>query len=241
MTETRMLPRPDVGFDFEDDQALGRAQKTASAMPSVSEVGVDESRTAAGRLAGMLESDSPLMRRARTQGLQVGNQRGLLNSSMAVGAAQGAMIDRAEPYALSDSANLTADARQNAAAQNERSLLQASMLGDSYLSNQDFQQRYGMASQLVQEEGDQAMRQSYGSSVANAWGVMGTSINRIVSQAMNDINDIQNNPNIDASDKTEMIKQIQSARDVDVAFQSDLFEQFPQVLDDTGVFPPLEP
>ena len=85
------------------------------------------------------------------------------------------------------------------------------------------------------------MCQSYGSSVANAWGVMGTSINRIVSQAMNDINDIQNNPNIDASDKTEMIKQIQSARDVDVAFQSDLFEQFPQVLDDTGVFPPLEP
>jgi len=67
---------------------------------------VDESITSAGRLDKMLESDSPLMKRARTQGLQQANNRGLLNSSMASEASMGAMIDRAAPLAQQDSNNL---------------------------------------------------------------------------------------------------------------------------------------
>ena len=42
------------------------------------------------------------MQRAATSGMQFANQRGLLNSSMAAGAAQGAMIDRAMPIAQQD-------------------------------------------------------------------------------------------------------------------------------------------
>lgn len=69
-------------------------------------VKVDESITAAGRLDKMLGSDSPLMKRAETQGKQYANKRGLLNSSMAAGASQGAMIDAATPIAAQDSNNL---------------------------------------------------------------------------------------------------------------------------------------
>jgi hypothetical protein len=58
--------------------------------------------TAQGQLGSMLDSDSPLMKRAETKGKQFANQRGLLNSSMAAGAAQGAMIDRATPIAQQD-------------------------------------------------------------------------------------------------------------------------------------------
>jgi hypothetical protein len=54
------------------------------------------------RLDGILASDSPLMTRAATQGMQFANSRGLLNSTMAAGAAQGAMIDRAMPIAQQD-------------------------------------------------------------------------------------------------------------------------------------------
>lgn len=54
------------------------------------------------RLTGMLQSDSPLMKRAEQQGYQTANKRGLLNSSMAAGAAQGAMIDRATPIATAE-------------------------------------------------------------------------------------------------------------------------------------------
>lgn len=58
--------------------------------------------TVQGQLNSMLDSDSPLMKRAETQGKQFANQRGLLNSSMAAGASQGAMIDRATPIAQQD-------------------------------------------------------------------------------------------------------------------------------------------
>jgi hypothetical protein len=57
------------------------------------------------RLEGILSKDSPLMQRAATQGMQYANSRGLLNSTMAAGAAQGAMIDRAFPIAQQDAAH----------------------------------------------------------------------------------------------------------------------------------------
>lgn len=50
-------------------------------------------------LDGILAKDSPLMDRAQTRGFQIANSRGLLNSSIAAGAAMGEMIDRATPIA----------------------------------------------------------------------------------------------------------------------------------------------
>lgn len=50
-------------------------------------------------LARILEQDSPLMARARQDAMQQANRRGLQNTSMAVGMAQGAMVDRALPMA----------------------------------------------------------------------------------------------------------------------------------------------
>ena len=51
------------------------------------------------RLTGLLKTNSPLMKQARTSGLQAANRRGLLNSSMAVGASQKAMNSVALPVA----------------------------------------------------------------------------------------------------------------------------------------------
>lgn len=48
---------------------------------------------------GYMEQDSPIMQQAETAGRQAANRRGLLNSSLAVGAAQGAVIERILPMA----------------------------------------------------------------------------------------------------------------------------------------------
>jgi hypothetical protein len=50
-------------------------------------------------LSGLLSKDNPLMLQARTQGLQTAASRGLLSSSMAAGASEGAMIAAAAPLA----------------------------------------------------------------------------------------------------------------------------------------------
>lgn len=78
-------------------------------------------QTVQGQLNNVLGSGSSLMQRAKAQGLETAQQRGLLNSNMAVGAAQGAMIDKALPIAQRD-AEITADSyKTNATAQTDAS------------------------------------------------------------------------------------------------------------------------
>lgn len=54
------------------------------------------------RLSGVLEKDSPYIQRARTKANEAAGSRGLLNSSMAAGAAEGAAIDRGLDVARGD-------------------------------------------------------------------------------------------------------------------------------------------
>lgn len=65
---------------------------------------VNPESTVEGRLTGLLSQQSPYMQRARQAATEASNRRGLLNTSMAVGAAQGAAIDRALPIAQQDAA-----------------------------------------------------------------------------------------------------------------------------------------
>jgi len=58
------------------------------------------------RLKGLLDSGSPLMQQAETAGLQQANKRGLLNSSMAVGAAQGEAYKVAVPIASQEASQI---------------------------------------------------------------------------------------------------------------------------------------
>ncbi len=56
------------------------------------------------RVRSIVETDGPLMRQARTQGLQRAHSRGLLNSSLAAQSAQDAVVRHAVPLAQADSA-----------------------------------------------------------------------------------------------------------------------------------------
>lgn len=61
-------------------------------------------QTVAGQLQSIMNPNNPLMQQAQTQGLQIANDRGLINSSMAQTAAQDAMLRQALQIAGPDAA-----------------------------------------------------------------------------------------------------------------------------------------
>lgn len=63
--------------------------------------------TVQGQLDKILKADSPLMQQARGYANQKSAERGLVNSSMAAGEAEGAMVDRALPVAQQDASTYT--------------------------------------------------------------------------------------------------------------------------------------
>ncbi|MFP4138780.1 MAG: hypothetical protein ACLFSR_10490 [Halomonas sp.] len=204
-------------------------------MPDAAQVTHSESDTSAGRLNQMLGSGSSLMKRAATQGRQQAQQRGLLNSSMAAGAAQGAMIDRAQPFAMQDSNNLMQTDRQNTDATNQRRLLQSQLLGESAMADQNYQQQRGLNTQ----QGELDMERLGATSAANAWGVMSNNVTDIVAQGMEGIANINANPDISQADKTKMISQITKMRDTDIDFQRGLYDNMSGFFKDSGLFPNL--
>lgn len=83
---------------------------------------VDRQQTVQGQLQDVIKTDSPLQQQARTAGLQQANDRGLLNSSIAVGAAQDAVIKSALPIATSDASTYARAGEYNTTEANKRDL-----------------------------------------------------------------------------------------------------------------------
>lgn len=81
----------------------------------------DEEKGVEGRVASISSKGGPLMQLAQTRALQAANARGLSNSSMAVGAAQNAVLDAAMPIAQSDAAAFQQQQLQNQSALNAAS------------------------------------------------------------------------------------------------------------------------
>lgn len=81
--------------------------------PPIQLEAVPDAPTVSERLTEITGADSRLMRQARTSGFQAANRRGLLNSSMAVGAAEDAAY-RTGVTVASQEAQMAADARKGA-------------------------------------------------------------------------------------------------------------------------------
>lgn len=86
---------------------------------------MDQGNTVEGRMSGLLSHDSDYMQQARTRALQAMNQRGLLNSNLAVGASHGAAIDAALPIAQQDASTKTEFDLSNLGYENEARRLNA--------------------------------------------------------------------------------------------------------------------
>ena len=96
-------------YEAETADPSGSAEAISAATPDRE---VQPGETVQYQLAQILDSNSPLMQRARTQGLQFANRRGLLNSSIGAEAAQAAMLDQALPIAQQDARTFAEAAAQ---------------------------------------------------------------------------------------------------------------------------------
>lgn len=85
----------------------------------------NDTDTVEGRIGKIIAKNSAPMRQAETRGIQRMAQRGLANSSMAVGAAQGALYDYALPIAQQDANNSLQVKGQNQAAGNTQAQFKA--------------------------------------------------------------------------------------------------------------------
>jgi hypothetical protein len=91
--------------------------------------------SSAQQLNNITSRDSPLMMRARQEGMLTAARRGLQNSSIAAGAAEGAMVDRASPLAMQDAQAELARQTANQNAQNTTNLTTASLNQQRELTN----------------------------------------------------------------------------------------------------------
>jgi len=82
---------------------------------------LDETMSASDQLNKITSQDSPTMQRAKQQGMMYAAQRGLQNTSIAAGTAQGAMVDRALPLAQQDAATAFKNMQTNQEAVNRAS------------------------------------------------------------------------------------------------------------------------
>jgi hypothetical protein len=95
------IPEAGSGMDMGGDgagQFKTTGAQTGEGMQGPAPASGDDKNVSAN-LDRLLESNSTYMKRARSQGRQAANRRGLLNSSMAAGAAQASAIDAALPIA----------------------------------------------------------------------------------------------------------------------------------------------
>lgn len=86
---------------------------------------VPEQGTVQKQIMDIVAADSPLMQQARQNAIQQMQQRGLLNSSIAVGAGEQAVISQALPIATSDAAAYNAAMTNTVNAQNAASAFEA--------------------------------------------------------------------------------------------------------------------
>lgn len=98
-TGSHAEPQPAVG-PVAPDQDHPLPLPTPSATPPAPAPVAD--LTVEQRLNGLLADNSDYIKRARQEGMNTANKRGLANSSIAAGASQGAAIDRALPIAQQD-------------------------------------------------------------------------------------------------------------------------------------------
>lgn len=149
---------------------------------------LDSGELTSNNITGLIAADSPLMQQASARALQQANSRGLINSSMAVGAAQGAVLDRATPIAQADAAARTNVLNSNQANTQQTNVFNAGQQQDANKFNANLQ----------------TQNSQFNASEANKTGIVNASeSNKILSQLMDQQNKLYL-ADIEASYKTLM-------------------------------------
>lgn len=183
---------------------------------------VTTDQTVAGNINSIVSAGSPLLEQARTRALQGMNARGLINSSIATGAADTAVYDVANTIAQADAATKAKAAGYNADQYNQQLTLdknlanswnQAQLQADTtkYTANlQAETQKLNNASQQLiaglnnDQQTTVAKLNNENNRLLNTNRDAATAFNN----SMQYINAINSNPNMDADAKTRAVAQI---------------------------------
>lgn len=168
-------------------------------------------------LTRLTSQDSPLMRQAQTSGLQKANQRGLLNSSMAVQAAQDAAYAAAVPVASQEAAQASSE---NLANLDAATRLQ---LQDKTIAATDRQQQNEITYQTAMKQLDRSLQEKLANMNLNESQRASAAQSVLASQELynNRINNIMANTNLSAEDRTAQLASAKSFFDI----QMDLVQQ----------------
>lgn len=119
--------------------AAGSASPAATATYDPKAFAVTPDQTVVSQLKGIIDSGSPLMQQAETRAKNAMNSRGLINSSMAVGAGQDAVIAAATPIATADAATYERAATNTTQGQNTALAAQAAAKNTAGLQDAQLQ------------------------------------------------------------------------------------------------------
>lgn len=145
------------------------AQATATKAESVGydpkATTVDKNQTVQGQVEGIVDKNSPLMQQAERRALEQMNGRGLLNSSLAIGAGQSAVYDAALPIAQQDAntyftANQKTVDAQNAALNFGAAAKNQASLADAQLGTDVSKANAGMVNEAAARSSDAANQAS---------------------------------------------------------------------------------
>jgi hypothetical protein len=202
-------------------------------LPAVQDTGV------ASRIAALTSEDSPLMKQARTAGLQQANARGVLNSSIAAGASENEAIRAAAPIAQQEAtqAQQSNTQRYDLSAAMDRLRAQAGYEQNARAEGYQYssalnQQGYTFQAQQLQNEQqfskDMAqVQQGYAIDTAN---LQATLQSKLQSQA-NDQQiqrmglDFANNLSLQTSAATNALNQLKAQGDIQLSLQANQFQE----------------
>lgn len=174
---------------------------------------VSPNQTSQYQLQQMLASDSPLMQQAATMGNQRANQRGLLNSSMASQAAQGAMIDRATPFAQQDASTYFQNSQANTDRQQQEYMTNLNYQNQRGLNQQQYgfqrglnEQNYGFDMGRMQQQFNNEMQRMGYAYELDQRNVPQNYAANISAQTLQNVQAIQADPNLEPAAKQAAIK-----------------------------------
>jgi len=168
-----------------------------------------ENETVSGQLDKVLKNGSPLLERAKAGAVQSANKRGLVNSSMAAGAGQAAMIDAALPIATADAGVYGAAAKDNQAVKNAALAVGADAANKASLANAGAANEFS----LQQLKGQQATQLADIEAQYKNLVQTSSSAAQMLTQAQKNITDILNSADTSAEQKQSAVdKQVQLLR-----------------------------
>jgi reverse gyrase len=155
----------------------------------------------AGNVKSIIDENGPLGQQAETRSNQRMNQRGLLSSSIAVGAGQSALYDAALPIAQADAQTQARAGEFNAGAQQQTSL------ANQNSQNQMAQFNAGETNKFVMQNVDSTTKTALANIQANYQMLMQSSgdASRLYQQMVTNAASIMSNKDMDAGAKQAAI------------------------------------